>query len=197
MQSEPEVQELSFRFGQLEISVRVSVRAVPEPASPSVSSFIHIEEESNPSLPESGVSTDFEDRLIAADTPEAFSGFFPQCLEYLVGRLRGTDRLWNSRARLVRAFRAGILSGRRAEGLICAGSSPSLPYRNSVYIILVSADYPQGCWTHDYSKFSRACGGSGSRSFGRNTVCQSLPSLTEAEAFLIGAGQRQWPQKLD
>eukprot|EP00438_Fugacium_kawagutii_P023417 Skav216600 [mRNA] locus=scaffold2855:201999:204292:+ [translate_table: standard] len=73
-------------------------------------------------------------------------------LDYLVPRLRSTNAEWPARARLGRAFRAGVEARIRLEGQFCNNSSEGIPFRTFYYICLRAPGYPEGFWTSDYNQ---------------------------------------------
>eukprot|EP00438_Fugacium_kawagutii_P003918 Skav224639 [mRNA] locus=scaffold1918:36700:37287:+ [translate_table: standard] len=193
MHTGDEVQELSFLFRQLEITVRVSVRNVGESASPSAASFVQVSE-----LPASDfpvLSSQDQQQLLAAVGPEALLQIRLPFLQTFERSLRGEHSRWTPAARLARAYRAGVIARLRLSGEYLPETSLEVPFRNSVYIILRSPAYPEGAWTSQYQAFIAACGGNRTQSFHRDTVCQALPTRAESEAFLLGA-HRTWPQQL-
>ncbi len=202
MQTDWQVQELSFSFEQLEISVRVSVRARPTTTEdrPSQSSELVLDASVAPGADPLtsdpfGISIELEDRVLAADSVSELAVLVLPFLTHLERQLRGGDSQWTPRARLARAFRAGVAAFRRLNGIITEESSLATPYRNSIYIILRAPSLPSGGWTGNYSIFINRCGGSGHHSFDSSTVCHAFATRAEGEAYLCGA-RRRWPSLL-
>lgn len=189
---DPEVQEVILSFAQLQISLRVEVRGhqVTAAAAPAATD-----------LGEGSELTSFviTDRLVqaavAAQTPAERAALDLGFLDFLVRRLTASDSHWTARARIGRAFRAGVV----AHNLLAGGSpeapSPSIPFRNTIYVILRSPSLPGGGWTTDYRRFIGQCGGNSTRDFDDSTVCHSFPTRSEAQAYLAGA-RRGWPPHL-
>lgn len=196
--SEPEIQELTFQLQGLEISVRVSVRPTTGPVSPGASSFVRVEELSEPSS-STHLTTAQENRLLDTAVPGELAAISLPALAHLENRLRGTDTLWTPRARLARACWAGVCARRKLEGdfpTIPQATSPDIPFRNTIYVILSAPDLLQGGWSTSYQTFISACGGVGASRFHPRTVCHAFPARAEVEAFLWGA-RRQWPPQLE
>ncbi len=143
------------------------------------------------------ISLAVEQSLLAATTPRAYSGFHLEFLTRFSNKLRGLDRDWTPKARVVRAYRAGLIARRRLEGEILDHSSPGTPYRVSYYLILRSPRHPSGCWTMDYGRYLTAVGpSSADHTFADSSVSHGFASHAESEAFLVGAA-RPWPRHLD
>lgn len=150
-----------------------------------------------PFLEHFSISPALEARVLAAETAAVLQGTLPPELEHLVSRLRGEDRVWGSRARLARAFKAGLQARARLEGVIVGEGVPAVPFRNSQYVVLRCEQYPFGFWTGSYPIYIREVGrgATGGDQFARNSVSHAFASLTEIEAFLAGA-RRPWPPQL-
>ena len=198
-----EEQELSFQFENLQISIRVTVRPLTTASvSRASGSGVEVAAEADRGLAVEAefidpyhITFDLEERALAALTAPDLSALPLPFLRHLEPRLRGSDSEWTSRARLARAFRAGCAAYRRLNGEFSEVSSPGIPFRNTIYIILCCPRYPAGVWTSDYTAFIEACGRSHDSDFHRNTVCQAFATRTEGDAFLCGA-RRQWPSQL-
>lgn len=201
MSSEEQVQELSFQFAQFTISVQVTVR--PRDLAASVGSDFSLVDSGTAGYSAAtaigvdlfGLSRATEDRVLAATEPGELARLNLPCIQPYLTRLRGSDPVWTPAARLGRALRAGIAAGRRYEGEYCEISSPGLPFRNSIYIILRSARLPEGGWTTDYGLFSRISGLAAGGEFPSDVVCQAFATRTEAEVF-VGGARRPWPQQI-
>lgn len=131
---------------------------------------------------------------LEATSPAALASLPVPVLDSLVGQLRGSHELWAPRARLGRAFRAGVAAKFRLEGRDCSVSASPIPFKNSVYIVLRCPEYPQGFWTSSYQVYISKVGGrSGTLLSG--SISHAFPSRAEATAFLAGASQ-SWPREL-
>ena len=201
MQSDWQVRELSFHFEQLEISVRVSVRPRATTGGDSAEPSELVVETSPVSVPDSlvhdpySISVELENQVLAASTPTELGTLNLPFLTYLERQLRGDHQQWTPRARLGRAFRAGVAAFRRLNGILTEESSLATPYRNSIYIILRAPSLPSGGWTGNYSIFITNCGGSAQQAFHSVTVCHAFATRAEGEAYLAGS-RRRWPSLL-
>lgn len=202
MQSETEVQELTFQFQHLEISVQVRIRpraGSTVSSTPSVEVAARtspgVEPEEVAVVEQVPISRELEEQVLGASLAPDLAAVPLPFLRYLEDRLRGGDSQWTPRARLARAFRAGVAAHRRLIGEFCESSSPGIPYRNSIYIILRCPNHPHGIWTSDYSLFISNCGGNQYSDFDRNCVSHAYATRAEGDAFLQGA-RRRWPPAL-
>ena len=198
---QPEVQELSFRFANLQVSVRVAVTPISSTTPTETANLVVTssaarsgpeEEEYNEWFP---FSEELEEQTLAAQSASELADLPLVFLQAWERRLRGGDPSWTNRARLARAFRAGLAAPRRLDGITCPASSPSIPFRNTYYIILRSPSVPRGGWTADYGLFIGNTGRSYDRDFSSNCVCHAFATRTETEAYLVGA-RRVWPPQL-
>lgn len=196
-----EVQELTFQFSNLQINIRVSVTptsgvTASGSGDPVVTSSVTHrgpqDEEYHEHFP---FTEELEEQTLAAATPGQLAELPLVFLRGLESRLRGGDPSWTSRARLARAFRAGLAARLRLDGITCPVASPSIPFRNSYYIILRSPDLPRGGWTSDYGRFIARTGRSYDRDFSSTCVCHAFATRTEVEAYLVGS-RRVWPPQI-
>ncbi|CAE7232736.1 unnamed protein product, partial [Symbiodinium sp. KB8] len=162
-ESELDLEALTLAFGDLEITVRRRQRPTAEPGSASASA----------AGPASG-SEEFEATILAATTPEALSALELPQLAVLARRLTGAAGVWDGRARVARAFRAGL--GARLH--LAGGSKISSPVvpglRNVYYIVLRAPGLEDGLWTRTlrtYREAVRTPGGAlGTRAIARDEV---------------------------
>ena len=206
------VETVTVRLSQLEITISVrplssttgsplvpstplpldfSARPAPASASSEAASWDRIEGNWHPGT--------LIQTALAARTAAAFSSLHLPHLNYLHCRLRGSDRTWTASARIGRAFRAGVIARLHLDGEIlgtdCA--SPSVPYRNSYYIVLRGPDNSPGFWTCSYSIYaSRVFVEERGRGlvFETTSVSHAFASHAECTAYLDGA-QSTWPQQ--
>ena len=201
--TEDPVESLTVRIANLELTI--SVRHL-SPRAPSSTAFELVPESSSviatpgPALaPEEPLvifdfSPALESQAIAARGPRALEALPLSFLHYLVVKLRSGAEGWTPKARIARAFRAGVLAGKRLSGDTPEESSPSIPLRNIYYICLRRAGGGPGFWTCDYGGYIRAVG-SPEGGFDSRSISHSFPTRAESEAFLVGA-KRPWPQEL-
>ena len=76
-------------------------------------------------------------------------------------------------------------------GEIVAISSPSLPRRNSIYIVLRGPENSPGFWTGSYQTDLAGVGVAGG-SLHHDSISHGFPARVEAACYLCGAQQR-WP----
>lgn len=206
MQGEPPrdpVEEVTIRLANLELTISVrevgatssggtgvtasgyeliSSAQTPEPAIELV----------GPTLPAA-----VEQSLLEATSARALAGFHLDFLARFANKLRGTDRDWTPRARVARAYRAGLIARLRLEGEVLEHTSPTTPYRVGYYLVLRSPRHPSGCWTTDYNKYLSAVAPSTAhQTFADTSVSHGFASHAESEAYLVGAA-RPWPRHLD
>ena len=201
------VEQVTVSLAGLDITI--SVRRAPSPSSYSWVSSVR------PSLaaceprvdePELGpfdrpcagypVSLDLEEQAISAVTAEQLAALPLPFLESARSKLRAVDRAWTGAARVGRAFRAGVLAARRLEGAYLRDSSPSIPFKNSYYIVLRGAGGSSGFWTSSYQEFIDRVRLHPHRSeLSPEAICHGFPTRAESEAFLAGA-RTPWPPVL-
>lgn len=141
------------------------------------------------------ISAELEDSVIAVREAAALATLALPFLTFLEARLRGSHEVWTPRARLARAFRAGVIARRHLNGEYQTGTSPGIPFRNSLYITLREAgNDTTGFWTTSYSAYARRVGrlNPTNGTFHPDSVSHAFPSSAEGEAYLLGA-RRRWP----
>ena len=106
--------------------------------------------------------------------------------------LRSQHSVWTGKARLGRAFRAGVIAKIRLDGASSDLTSPSIPQRNAFYICLRCSRYPRGFWTSSYQVYIELIGTRGSSGLESGSISHAFPSKVEAEVFAAGASQ-PWP----
>ena len=188
-----DVDELTVALGDLRVTVRRRLGATDREAPREESADagddgFELIEASEPDRP-----TNRDQQILAATTAEEFAGFDLPELRALTRRLRSSDLQWTPRARIVRAFRAGLAARNKLAGEWGAGTprSPEVPFQARYYLALrVPGGEP--FWTNSGNRFFARVAARDGRGFAHGVVCQSLPSEAEAEAFLLGAG-RPWP----
>ena len=132
-----------------------------------------------------------QERALAAVTIHQLENFGAPFLSFFSDRLRPIHPTWTPRARIARAFRAGVAAQRRLSGVFCESASLALPLRNSIYICLRGGDNPEPFWTTSYTLYIGRVRGARS-DFHRDSVSHAFPSKAEGEAYLVGACQ-PWP----
>lgn len=135
-----------------------------------------------------------QDQVLAATSVAQLERLELPFLNLFAERLRPVHGVWTPKARVIRAFRAGIAAHRRLQGVYCEFSSIDIPFRNSVYICLRGGADPEPFWTTSYNTYINRVRGSHS-DFHGDSVSHAFPSRTEAEAYLAGSLQ-PWPQQL-
>lgn len=125
----------------------------------------------------------------------------PDCLLGLVSELPDLSVTWSARARLARAYRAGLQAREVLADLRrCVAGSPGLPAGQqgpSHYVVLRSSVAPQGAWTSSYSTYwYLAADPLNPRRFDPRGLSHSFLSEQESTAYLVGA-DRAWPLRHD
>ena len=135
---------------------------------------------------------------LQAEGPTALSQLPLNHLSYLLGKLRGSDKLWTPAARIGRAFKAGSVARIRLEGGVSGISSEGIPFRNSYYVVLQGPDKSPGFWTNSYTTYINRVGVSvgGVHGLHPDSISHAWATHAESEAYLAGAGL-PWPRKLD
>lgn len=206
MQSKPSndpVEEVTIRLANLELTIRVREIGATSAGQTGVTAsgyeLVSSVQTPEPPLESEGPSLPVavEQSLLEATSARTLTGFHLDFLTRLANKLRGTDREWTPRARVARAYRAGLIARRRLEGEVLEHSSPGTPYRVSYYLVLRSPRHPLGCWTTDYNRYLTAVGPSTAhQTFADTSVSHGFASHAECEAYLVGAS-RPWPRHLD
>ena len=205
-----DVEELTLQLRGCTISVRFTGSAsqaaqeaarAPSPTS-SLGGFSVVAEVAQAGVPLAGSPREPEGsnaaRLAVLDLTTA------QELEtYDLGHLASLGRTlgnagpgWTGRARIARAFRAGVSAALVLSGPVeYQSSSAPLNQRNRYYICLRTSSRPNGFWTLSSSTFFAEVRGPSGERFGHDVVSHAFPSRSECEAFLAGA-RRPWPPEL-
>eukprot|EP00439_Symbiodinium_sp_Y106_P006048 s5662_g1.t1 len=105
------------------------------------------------SLPEELAEPSVAEDFLAVATPEELEALRlgPYCR---LARGLGTVGSWTPRARIARAYRAGVSAGFRLRGdREYIVSSPALPLRNRLYVVLRCDARPQGFFTDRFRTF--------------------------------------------
>ena len=221
MQSEDtDIESVTLRIANLEISISVSVvepgiysreslglqvspQRRPTPSSAASSAATPLAATPAATHPPAPAVGDFdfgealEEEAIRAETPQLCADLALDFLGHLTARLRGSPSSgWNPRARIGRAFRAGVLAARRLRGEIRPERSPSLPvYRNSYYICLRGGRVSAPFWTSSYPTYVARTRDQSADRFADESVSHAFPTQAEAAAYLAGA-RRGWPQEV-
>ena len=107
------------------------------------------------------------------------------------------DSIWTPRARIGRAFRAGISAHLVLQGLFDKQAQTpgfSVRVRNRVYVVARCRQFPGGFYTKEYRIYHDQLVVGGSLEEG--SVSHAFPSLTEAEVFLRACHFSRWPPEL-
>lgn len=107
------------------------------------------------------------------------------------------DLVWTPRARLARAYRAGLSAHRVLQGLfdkqvISPGFNRRI--RNTVYVVARCRQFPGGFYTRDFQIYHDQLIQGGSLE--EDSVSHGFPTLIEGEVFLRGCQFRRWPPEL-
>eukprot|EP00438_Fugacium_kawagutii_P034033 Skav222219 [mRNA] locus=scaffold552:275929:282761:+ [translate_table: standard] len=131
------------------------------------------------------LSPELQALVLETTSPLALAALPIDLDERLLRALRSSHPDWSARARLARAYRAGLAAAIRLGGELSPVTSPAIPFRNSIYIVLRCEDYPNGFWTSSYRTYINAVGeGSGLQP---RSISHAFASRAELSAFLAGA----------
>ena len=147
------------------------------------------------------LSEDFVFQLIHATSAEELSELLPSFLIQFCDHpdLIPFVHIWTSRARLARAFRAGVSAHRVLQGLFDKQVCPpgfSVRVRNQVYVVARCRQFPGG-FLHQRVEYGIYCDQlvvDGSLEEG--SVSHAFPSLVEAEVFPRRCQFQRWPPEL-
>ena len=154
--SEP-VEEITLRIGNLELQITARVVDSAGASTTSLSGFEivrgTVQGASNrpggpiPDLVDCPlISQNLESSLLSSSTPEQLGKFTLPWLEPLVSKLNQVDCEYSNRARIVRAYRAGVAAHRRLLGYVSAHHcSPSISLPSTYFVILRSVPHREGC----------------------------------------------------
>ena len=168
---------------------RFAVAAQPE-------SVVHLFDGHPRHIPVIPIETGFEWELLGAKTAASLSALLPAFLEPHLDNptLASVDEEWTPRARLVRAYRAGVSAARVCRGAFHKqAKSPSIPFDNFIYVVLQCREYPEGFCTTSFATYIEIVGGPAG--LDPISVSHGFPTRVEVLVFLQGA-QRQWPIEL-
>lgn len=195
--ADPEVESVTLNLAGLQLTITArrldQTTAVSAEASASAAAATTTPPVSEILADPYNISTALEEEIIPLREPEALRIVNLPFLTYLENRLRSTTGPWVPRARLARAFRAGVIARRQLDGVFQAGTSPNIPYKNSVYIVLREpGNLVTGFWTTSFAVYTRRTRGYHRQDFHPDCVSHAFASQSEVEAYLIGA-RRLWP----
>ena len=187
---EASVDEVILRLSGLEITVRRT-----DPGSDYGFEVVNQEPAGLPSSSSSRPPVEQRSstaEVLAAVTAAELSALELPELEHLARSLRDTGSSWTPRARIARAFRAGLSAGQKLRGEVrYTVGSLALGLRPCIYVAIRSPAYPAGFWSRSYSSFRRETQNA-SGSFYQEVISHSFPSRAEADAYVLGAGV-PWP----
>ena len=206
--SDGQVDELTLRFGGLEISVRrrgtPSTEREPEAvplAGPRAAVAAPASAEDRPPTASSAWSVvggprawsaEWKLALLEASTPSELLALDLQCVEHLQRQLVADPDGWSSLARLGRALRAGVAARNKLDGQGTFERSPDLGLTNRIYVVLRGAPGAEPCICHSAQSYYQVVRSSGSSQLHPRSVSHAFPSRAEAEAYVLGA-RALWP----
>ena len=204
-ESDP-VEEVTVQLGNLEITLKVRQLGGRSTASSSagfelvsagggsVAADLPIAASPTSEAAVATTSPSLEERALLATGPASFAALPLDFLDHLKKRLSAADRSWVPAARIGRAYRAGLVARKHLDGEYCDLCSPSLPLKNTIYVVLRTPGFLTGFWTADFSVYQRLvinCPQT-KNGFQPTSVSHAFPSRAEADAFLEGA-RCPWP----
>lgn len=163
---------------------------------PPAQTLVHFAEDPPRHIPVIPIETSFEWEILGARSAGQLAALLPVFLEPLVEHpTLDFDNEWTPRARLGRAFRAGVSAARVCRGAFHRqAKSPSIPFDNFIYVVLRCRAFPEGFCTTSFALYIELVTVEGA-DFDPTSVSHSFPTCAETIAFLQGA-QRQWPTEL-
>ena len=204
----PTVEKLILQFGGLAVTVRSSGSAAtasattshPREAPPpsSSSDFAVVSEPASARVPLAGPPAQLERWAFVFEITSP-SGLAELDLgrHWDLARGLGADQRWSARARVGRAFRAGVGALAVVEGLHrYQPSSPPLPtLRNRYYVCVRCTRHPDGFITQSATTFVRLVAGPNRQRFEEFAISHAFPSWSEVGAF-FAALDTEWPPVL-
>lgn len=192
-----EIQSLTVQLANLDITITVRPSPPVGSASGSSSGYPSAIGATVTAPPDpADFSLALEEQALAAVTAADFAALDLPFLQVHQGQLRAQHPEWTVSARVGRAFRAGVIAARRLAGEYLERTSPAIPNRNTVYIVLRGKPGTigeQGFWTVDYSTYIRGVQSEGD--FHRVSISHAFATRAEAACYLAGA-RRGWPIQL-
>ena len=107
-------------------------------------------------------------------------------------RLLARPSGWTPLARLGRAYRAGLVAKSNLADEPVWLNAPSIPLRDTVYVVLRGKPGQRAGWTTTYGVYARAVSGGDQSRFHPQSVSHAFATKTEAEAYVLGA-EVEWP----
>ena len=213
--SDQQVEELTLRVGELEISVKRRAPAgsgslEPDSVSGSLAGLRAAAASAaasgdrldrSPSSPCSWSvvgggaapwSREWKRALLAAFSATEILAVDLQPIEHLQRHLSSQSSDWTPLARLGRALRAGLVARNKLDGEGTFERSPDLGLANKVYIVLRGAPGEDPCICYSARVYYQAVRAPGSTQLHPRSVSHAFPSRVEAEAYALGA-QELWP----
>lgn len=200
------VEEVTVQLGNLELTIKV--RQLPSGSGASSSSGFELVPsvsrtssvvlpiaETEPAASAAAASPPtLEQQVLDACSARELAALPLDFLSPLTKKLSAADRAWVPAARIARAYRAGLVARKHLDGEYCDKCSPSVPLRNTIYVVLRTPGFLTGFWTADFGIYQRLVinNPQTKNGFQPTSVSHAFPSRTEAEAFLQGA-RCPWP----
>eukprot|EP00439_Symbiodinium_sp_Y106_P050470 s1087_g6.t1 len=133
-------------------------------------------------------------RILDRSTPQELESLDLGHLNRLAVGLGSGAGGWTGRARLGRAYRAGVGARLKLAGTCSyTNASPTIDIKNRIYICLRGPLHPEGFWTTSSTRFFQEVRGANGERFAPITVSHAFASQAEATAYLAGAS-RSWPR---
>lgn len=185
-----EVESITVQLAGLELTI--TARPAAQSATASVSGFEVLGSETA-GVSEPAITPALEALVLATSSPLALSALPIPLQSSWLGQLRAQHPEWTGRARLARAFRAGVSAHLVLVGREGAVPSPIVPFRNAVYVVLRCRRFPHGFWTFSYKTYSDEV--VDPTGFAAGSVSHAFATKAEAAAYIAGANQ-QWPPEV-
>lgn len=204
-----EVDQLTVNIGELEITVRRNRTASSgsSPSGPSLAGPRATAATAAPAgLAESPTGSawsvvgrdrpapwtrEWEADLFSASDQASILAVDLQPVEHLATRLSSSATTRTPLARLGRALRAGLGARYVLRGEAASCTSPDTGLRSRIFVVLRGAPGFEPCHTESAEVYFKVVHGGGS-SFHRESVSHAFATRAEADAYIIGAGER-WP----
>ena len=199
--TDEDIRELTVRLQHCSVTVRIEPSETSASASrqaPPAPSDGESVRARVPLAGSSSSSTVLEDdlRVLDLSSPTELGALDLGHLNSLAASLGACSGGWTARARLGRAYRAGVSARLVVQGRFdYQQASATLDVRNKFYVCLRCSKRPSGFWTSSARTYFTNISGPSGEKFCPTSVSHAFSSKAEVFVFLAGA-QATWPEEL-